>query len=149
MIIWLTGQPGSGKSTVAKRLEEALIACGHRVALIDGEDLRRETGNQDYSDAGRIKNVRAGQMRAAELAAEGAVVLASFVSPHRRLREEFKQGRPVVEAYLHTEKTTPKNAFHARNYEPPLSNYIDLDTSFLTVDQCAEAILDAALGRKT
>jgi hypothetical protein len=83
MIIWFTGQPGAGKSTLANALGSARQTLGYRVAAIDGEAVRRQTGNDDYSDAGRILNVRRGQQRAAELAANGLVVMASFVSPHR------------------------------------------------------------------
>src|SRR5438552_612738 len=133
MIIWFTGQPGAGKSTLAKAMGSALRTRGYRVAAIDGEALRRQTGNEDYSDAGRILNVRSGQQRAAELAANGFVVVASFVSPHRELREEFKRSHDVVEIYVHTSKTTAKTAFRVPYYEPPLANYLDVDTSSQTV----------------
>ena len=149
MIIWLTGQPGAGKSTISRALNAALLARGYRVALIDGEDLRRETGNQDYSTPGRIANVKAGQLRASELVAAGFIVVASFVSPNRAVRDEFKLHQRVLEVFLHTTRTSPKDAFQAVDYEPPLSNYVDVDTSALNVDQSVELILDAALRAPT
>ncbi|MCX6903007.1 MAG: adenylyl-sulfate kinase, partial [Verrucomicrobia bacterium] len=149
MIFWFTGQPGSGKSTLARALGTALQARGYQVASLDGDELRRQTRNTDYSDAGRSLNVRTGQRRAAELAAGGFVVVAAFVSPHRTLREEFKANHEVVEIYVHTTKATSKDVFRVPHYEPPLARYIDLDTALLTVDQCVQAVLDAFPQRKS
>jgi adenylylsulfate kinase-like enzyme len=148
MIFWLTGQPGSGKSTLAKALESALQAQGHQVAHLDGDELRKATGNRDYSDSGRILNVRTAQRLAAQLAADGMVVVAAFVSPHRWLREEFKQRHDVIEIYLHTTRATNKAAFFVPVYEPPTSHFIDIDTSLLTVEQCVRKIVDESLGEE-
>lgn len=149
MIFWFTGQPGSGKSTLANALETALRVRDYQVAKLEGEELRRQTGNTDFSDAGRMLNVRNGQRRAAELAASGFVVLAAFVSPHRTLREEFKASHEVLEIYVHTAKATTKDAFRVPCYEPPLARYVDLDTSAQTVEQCVETILAAFRRRES
>ena len=53
MIIWLTGQPGAGKTVLAKLLIENLVADFH----IDGDDLRALTANKNYGIKGRIENV--------------------------------------------------------------------------------------------
>lgn len=141
MIIWFTGQPGSGKSTLARAVATALRGNGLKVAELDGEEFRRQTGNNDYSDAGRIRNVRGAQERAGELVAGGFTVVASFVSPHRSLREDFKAKQNVLEFYVHTSCITGKEEFHVLNYEPPLRDYLSLDTSTLTIDQCVALIL--------
>lgn len=143
MIIWFTGQPGSGKSTLAKAVAKTLRDCARRVVELDGEELRRQTGNTDYSDAGRILNVRTAQRRAVELAAGGFIVVASFVSPHRWLREELKARDLVLEVYLHTRRVSNRDHFHVPSYEPPLANYLSLDTLALTVEQCVESIVTA------
>ncbi len=148
MIIWFTGQPGAGKSTLAGALQAALRAHGHRVEAIDGEELRRQTGNDDYSDAGRILNVRNAQRRATELAADGSAVIASFVSPHRSLREELKKNQDVLEIYVHTSKANPKDIYRVPYYEPPTSGYLDLDTSAHTVEQCVAKIMVALSHRE-
>lgn len=145
MIVWFTGQPGSGKSTLANALATELRDRGHRVLRIDGEELRRETGNADFSEAGRIRNVRAGQQRAVDMVARGFIVVASFVSPHRSIREQLKTNASVVEVYAHRPERGPKGEFHVAGYEAPVARYLDVDTS-LGVEECVAKILNAVLG---
>ena len=59
MIIWLTGQPGSGKTTLANSIikEIKLNSNDIKIINIDGDDLRLISKNQDYSKQGRIKNI--------------------------------------------------------------------------------------------
>ena len=57
MIFWFTGQPGSGKTTLGKALLEKLDDVFH----IDGDDLRGLSANVDYSEQGRISNIRTAQ----------------------------------------------------------------------------------------
>ena len=141
MIYWFTGQPGAGKSTLAAALKLALRARNRSVVHLDGEELRDITGNTDYGEPGRLANIRSGQKLAAKLEAEGISVIASFVSPYRELREEFKQKHPVTEIYVHTTTIRGREKYHARNYEPPLSNFVDIDTTNASVEQCVGKIL--------
>lgn len=143
MIYWFTGQPGSGKSTLASALKSDLRKRGFSAVHLDGEELRAITGNRDYSEQGRIANIRAGQKLAAKLSAEGIFVAASFVSPYRWLREEFKENQNVMEIYLHTSQPRGKEAFFADSYEAPLANFIDIDTTAASVEKCLETILQA------
>ena len=57
MIIWLTGQPGSGKTTLANQLIKSLTQNNKNIKIlnIDGDDLRALNKNKDYSKKGRIK----------------------------------------------------------------------------------------------
>ena len=57
MIIWLTGQPGSGKTTLANKLVDYLNKQNkkNKVINLDGDDLRSINKNKDYSKKGRIK----------------------------------------------------------------------------------------------
>ena len=59
MICWLTGQPGSGKTTLANSLIEHLKKENPDISIInlDGDDLRNINKNKDYSKEGRIKNI--------------------------------------------------------------------------------------------
>lgn len=148
MIFWFTGQPGSGKSTLGKALGAALKAKGYQVAELDGDEFRCETGNTDYSPTGREMNVRNGQRRAAELTAQGFNVVAAFVSPHRALREEFKQSHAVLEIYVHSSRPSAKDRFRVPYYEPPLTGYFDIDTSSQSVEQSIELILESFIGKQ-
>jgi energy-coupling factor transporter ATP-binding protein EcfA2 len=145
MIIWITGQPGSGKSTLAEALAEALRGQGLQVSRLDGDGLRKRTGNRDYTADGRISNVQAGQRLAVELAALDYVVVASFVSPHRWLRETFKRDHRVLEVYTHTSRVTPKDIFRVADYEPPLSQFVDVDTTVSSVADEVQRVMAALL----
>ena len=59
MIYWLTGQPGHGKTTLAKLFKEHLeVNYKHKKIMhIDGDDLREIFNNKDFSKEGRIKNI--------------------------------------------------------------------------------------------
>ena len=58
MIIWLTGQPGSGKTTLANMLMKVLSDNRNSNLInLDGDDLRKINKNKDYSKEGRIKNI--------------------------------------------------------------------------------------------
>ena len=59
MIIWLTGQPGSGKTTLANHFIDSINKDSKKVRIIniDGDDLRNISKNKDYSKEGRIKNI--------------------------------------------------------------------------------------------
>jgi adenylylsulfate kinase len=52
MIIWFYGQPGSGKTTLAKELLNHIDAIH-----IDGDEIREVFQNKDYSKEGRMKNL--------------------------------------------------------------------------------------------
>jgi adenylylsulfate kinase len=142
MIYWFTGQPGSGKTTLAIALKSALEKTGHRVVHLEGEFLRDLMANRDFSEAGRIRNIQAGQQLAAKLHGDGIVIVASFVSPYRDLREEFKKEGNVLEIYVHTTEVRGREAYFVTNYEPPLRNFLDMDTTGVSVEKCLQRILN-------
>ena len=59
MIYWFTGQPGAGKTTLAKQLKDYLHPSN--VILVDGDDIRDIFQNKDYSENGRRKNIEKAQ----------------------------------------------------------------------------------------
>jgi adenylylsulfate kinase-like enzyme len=143
MIYWFTGQPGAGKTTLALALKKELAARGHVTVHLDGDLLRIVTANQDFSTAGRMKNIRAAQALAAKIHEDGAWVVAAFVSPFRALREEFKKRPEVLEIYVHTAERRGREKYFAEAYESPLENFLDIDTTSATVKACVQRILDA------
>lgn len=144
MIYWFTGQPGAGKTTLAVALKSALRKRGSHVVHLDGEFLREFMGNQDFSEAGRIRNIKAAQQLAAKLHADGIVVVASFVSPYRNLREEFKRNSDVLEIYVHTTEIRGKEAYFVADFEPPLENFLEMNTTNIPVETCLQKILVTA-----
>lgn len=133
MIFILTGQPHSGKTTLAKHLKNALeISYGYRkVFHIDGDDLREILNNKDYSEQGRRKNIETAHAIAKYLQKQSTFVdvIISLVSPFRDLREELKSELDCVEFYIHTTDIRGRENFHVANYEKPLENFIDVDTT--------------------
>ena len=137
MIFWFTGQPGSGKTTLGKALLEKLDNSFH----IDGDDLRGLSANVDYSEQGRISNIRTAQSIAMYLDNKGKNVVVSVVAPYRWLREEFKERHNVNEIYLHTTEIRGREHYFAENYEAPEANFLDLDTTNVSVDDCIDKII--------
>jgi len=104
--LWFTGLSGSGKSTVAVALENALYARGHLCYRLDGDNIRLGINkNLGFSEEDRAENIR----RIGEIAKlfvdTGVIALSSFVSPYRRDRDNVRQlheeaGMPFIEIYL-------------------------------------------------
>ena len=138
MIIWIMGQPNSGKSTLSQHVEKLLGS--NCIAVIDGDDIRKGLNNADYSDEGRKKNIFLIQEMAAyfDLPSSNKAVIVAAVSPYRDMREEFKKKNFVKEVYLFSNR---KNSNHVENFEPPLKNALFLDTSRYGIDLCAKRIL--------
>jgi adenylylsulfate kinase-like enzyme len=143
MIYWFTGQPGAGKTTLAVALIKELKLRGKPAVHLDGDILRAVTDNHDFSTTGRMKNVRAAQALAAKVHSDDVWVVAAFVSPFRELREEFKKRGDVREIYVHTTATRGRENYFVKDYEPPLENFLDIDTTGVSVEECVLKILGA------
>lgn len=143
MIYWFTGQPSHGKTTLATLLVKYLEKIGKKVFHIDGDDLRDITLNKDYSKEGRINNVKSAQQIAHYLHNEGYDVVVSLVSPYREQRESFKKhvGNFVVELYVHTTEPRERDLLKSKDYEPPLYNFIDVDTTDILPKESLEEII--------
>jgi len=131
MIYWFTGQPGAGKTVLAKALQDRLEWMRQDVFHIDGDDLRDLIQNKDYSKEGRIKNIELAQSIAKYLHNKNNDVVVSLVSPYLEVRERFKQDMvaDIVEIYVHTTDIRGREQFHVSDYEAPTSNFISIDTT--------------------
>ncbi len=98
VVLWFTGLSGSGKSTVAGALEEALHKLGVSTYLLDGDNVRHGLcSDLGFSDADRKENIRRVGEVANLMVEAGLVVLTAFISPHRAerqmVRERVGEGR--------------------------------------------------------
>lgn len=164
-VLWMTGLSGSGKSTIAHRLERRLLLSGHRAYVLDGDTLRKGL-NRDlgFSDEARRENLRRAGEVAKVLMEAGLIVIASFISPfraeRRMLRELFGAGEfyeVYVEASLEEcERRDPKGLYKRARaglipqftgisspYESPENPEIRLDTTIHAVDECVQRLLHA------
>ena len=147
MIYWFTGQPGHGKTTLAKAMLDHLATQGIEAFHVDGDDLRALTTNADYSRGGRENNIRRAQLLAHYLQSKGHTVVVSLVAPYRDIREELKAAANVTEVYVHTTETRGREGRHASDYEAPISNFIDVDTTGKSVEESLAEVLEAVSQR--
>jgi len=140
MIYWLTGQPGAGKTTLAKSIME--LRYFNNWYHIDGDDIRELFDNKDYSKEGRMKNIQLAQQLAQYLHSKGQNVLVSLVSPYKEQRESFKKKleNAIKEVYVYTSEVRGREQFFVQDYEAPTENYIDMCTDNITVAECVEKI---------
>jgi adenylyl-sulfate kinase len=120
--VWMTGLPGSGKSTIAAGVETALLGSGRSVYILDGDNLRHGlNGDLGFSAADRAENVRRTAEVSALLADSGTVVLVALVSPYRADRDAARavheaRGLPFLEVHVATpleecERRDPKGLY--------------------------------------
>jgi adenylylsulfate kinase len=165
-VLWFTGLSGSGKSTIATRVHEALVRDGAEVEYIDGDALREVFPSTGFTRQAREEHLRRTGYMASRLAAHGVTVVASFVSPYRESRDFVRRLCPAfVEIYVATpleecERRDVKGLYararrgEIRNftgiddpYEAPERPELTLDTRVLTVDQSVAAVLERVGGR--
>ena len=166
-MLWFTGLSGSGKSTIAVRVHEALVGRGTDVEYIDGDALREVFPNTGFTRAEREEHLRRTGYMASRLAAHGVTVIASFVSPYRESRDFIRRLCPgFVEIFVATpldecERRDVKGLYararrgEIRNftgiddpYEAPEHPELTLDTRALSVEQCVDRVLDRLGGQR-
>jgi bifunctional enzyme CysN/CysC len=105
-VLWLTGLPGSGKSTIADELEKRLFERGVRSYVLDGDTVR-QTLSEDlgFSAEDRAENVRRVGRTAQLMMDAGLIVIVSLVSPFatdRALAREMFADSDFLEAFVDT-----------------------------------------------
>jgi adenylylsulfate kinase len=105
-VVWLTGLPSSGKTTIARRLEKYLRDRGFKVELLDGDEVRKWLSPEaGFSREDRERHLRRVAYVSKLLARNGVAVIASFVSPYRNVRDEARrmvesEGLKFIEVYV-------------------------------------------------
>ena len=147
-LLWITGLPAAGKSTVADRLEQKLHAAGVHTYLLDGDNVRHGL-NRDlgFTEQDRVENVR----RVAEVAKlmvdAGLVVIVSMISPfrsERRMARDLVNEGEFVEVFVDTplavcESRDPKGLYR-RARAGELINFTGIDSPY-EPPEAAEIVL--------
>jgi 3'-phosphoadenosine 5'-phosphosulfate synthase len=164
--LWMTGLSGSGKSTIAKAIEEELVLRhGKHVYRLDGDNIRTAL-NRDlgFSKGDRAESVR----RVGELSClfsdAGVITIVSLVSPYREDRDQVRkrheeQGIPFMELFMDVplevvQQRDPKGLYKKvaageikgftgvdDPYEPPLHAEIVLPNYKMTVEECVAVVI--------
>ena len=159
-IIWMTGLPCSGKSTIAKKLSEQIP----NLAILDGDEMRELISpNEDFSRGGIINHNKKVANIAKLLLDNNVSVCVSKISPFIENREDARKiltNHRFLEVYVKCsvdscEKRDVRGMYKkARNgeinnfigihvtYEPPTNPELIVDTENSTIDQTVQKILD-------
>lgn len=132
MIYWLIGQPGSGKTTLAKE-----FVANKKTPTIhfDGDALRLIFGNsydpKHFTKEYRIEQTKILQKLVAYIDNQNATdVVVSTVNPYRDIREEFKlTHKNVIEIYITKMDDRGREKYAVAEFEHPIWNFIHIDTT--------------------
>ena len=162
-VLWLTGLPSSGKSTLGHEVERLLFERGCNSYVLDGDNIRHGLNkNVGFSPEDRKENIRRIGEVAKLFAEAGVIVFTAFISPYREDRDQARalneQGR-FFEIYCacsvgECENRDPKGLWQrARKgeieeftgvsapYEEPLTPEIIVQTDKYGLEECAEQIM--------
>ena len=90
--IWYTGLSGSGKSTIAVRVEEKLFEMGVRTYILDGDNIRHGLNkNVGFSPEDRTENIRRIGEVSKLFVDAGIIVGTAFISPYREDRNKVRE----------------------------------------------------------
>jgi len=169
--LWFTGFSGSGKSTVAVALEQALMRRNRLSYRLDGDNIRLGINkNLGFSAADRTENIRRIGEVGKLFADAGIIVLSSFISPYRADRDSVRAlhlegGLDFIEIYVdcpldEAERRDPKGLYKKARagqiknftgiddpYEAPNAPELVLKTAEMTLSQEVDAIIELMIQR--
>ncbi len=163
-VVWLTGLPGAGKTTIAEALTAELHRRGHLVDRLDGDVVREHLSPElGFSKADRDENVGRIAWVASRIARAGAIVAVSAIAPYedarRAAREVIAREVPFFEVHVATPveecvRRDPKGLYAralggeiesftgiSDPYEQPTEPELRLDTRGATPAESAAAVL--------
>lgn len=158
-VVWFTGLPSAGKSTLAEKLAADLKEVGYKTEWLDGDTVRSLVPQTGFQKSDRDKHLRQMGVLATLLERNGVIVVASFISPFEETRKFVRSlCQNFIEVYVATpledcEKRDIKGLYQkARKgeipyftgvsdpYEIPSAPEISLNTAERTVEECINEI---------
>ena len=159
--VWLTGLPSAGKTTIAAALGDRLRAEGHRVELLDGDEVRTNLCQElGFSREDRDTNIARIGYVAGKLSKHGVAVLVAAISPYREARDRV---RSTVDTFIEVHVAAPVSPCAERDvkglyakarageikeftgvsdpYEPPENPELVIETEQQSPEESAQQIL--------
>jgi len=102
-VIWLTGLSASGKSTIARRLDEHYHSLGRLAFILDGDIVRTGLCNDlGFDERSRSENIRRVSEVAKMMLNTGVTVISAFIAPYNSAREKLREelGDSFVEVHV-------------------------------------------------
>ena len=163
-VIWVTGVPASGKSTIAGLVERKLIEMGLPVENLDADEVRANLSpNLGYTEEARDENTKRLAWMAQMLSKHGCNVLVAAVSPLEKYRDRAREWCPhfievMIQAPLEECKRRDPKGLYARAergeisdiagwhmpFETPQSPEVFIDTMQVSPEDAADMILARA-----
>ena len=137
-IIWMTGLSGSGKSTIANRLEKKLFKLNLHTFILDGDNVRKGL-NQDlgFSDVDRVENIRRVGHVARLLLDAGLIVIVAFISPFQAERDLVRQiinTKQFIEVFIDTPLSVAEErdvkGLYAKARSGQIKNFTGIDSPY-------------------
>jgi bifunctional enzyme CysN/CysC len=169
LVLWLTGLPGAGKSTIADLVERKLAERGRQTMLLDGDNLRQGINSDlGFDSASRAENVRRVGEIARLMTEAGLIVIVALVSPFRADRLRAASRLPAgsfIEIFVDTPlevcRQRDTKGLHAladkgrlanltgrdQPYEPPEQPALVLRTTELSAAEAADKVVALVLDR--
>jgi 3'(2'), 5'-bisphosphate nucleotidase len=163
-VVWFTGLPGSGKTTIAREVSTRLQRMGSATEQLDGDEIRDLFPGTGFSRDARDSHVRRVGHVASRLEAHGITSLVSLVSPYRESRDFVRRiSQRFIEVHVSTpsaecERRDPKGLYRraragevaqltgvADPYEAPLQPELTIDTTTMSVEAAADRVMDVIL----
>ncbi|NJM14205.1 MAG: adenylyl-sulfate kinase [Bacteroidales bacterium] len=150
-VIWFTGLSGSGKTTIARLAALELFKRGYLIQLLDGDNLRSGiNSNLDFTDEGRIENIR----RIAEISKlfvnSGIITINSFIAPTPAIRKIYRDIIPkedLLEIYINAPLAVCEQrdvkGLYKKAREGKIKNFTGIGSPFIPPVQC-DLVLDSA-----
>jgi len=164
--LWFTGLSGSGKSTVANTVEQYLYNMGFNTYSLDGDNIRKGLNKDlNFSEEGRVENIRRIGEVARLMCDAGLVVLAAFVSPFKKDRQLLRElmGDKFMEIFVDAplevcEQRDVKGLYKkARNgeisnftgisspFEVPQNPDVHIHTDKFSIEESSQQVMDIIL----
>lgn len=162
-ILWITGIPASGKTTLARRIVRHFRSQNQEAEVLDGDDIRKViSADLGFSKEDRLENSRRISWIARLIARNGVIAVVATVSPYLAGRKEARadatsDGIAFVEIYTRCSQSVAQSRdtrgiYELKNvtglgapYEAPTTAEIVVDTEILGPDEAFAEVLKRLL----